>query len=98
MRLVLCNASGEHLIQHLTLKEPDYISSMMSTYGSIFQNGRDTTRNDTPRGTAGFRAFRFKYNDVFDNHFLYRHIVDNNEYFRGDDADDEFDDGGDVEI
>jgi len=42
-----------------SLKKPDYISSMMSTYGSIFQNGRDTTRNDTPRGSAGFRAFRF---------------------------------------
>ena len=64
------------------LKEPDYISSMMSTYGSIFQTGRNTTRNDTLRGTAGFQAFRFKYNDVFDNHFLYRHIVDDHNHLR----------------
>ena len=54
----------------------------MSTYGSIFQNGRDTARNDTPRETAGFRAFRFKYINVFDNHFLYRHIVDDHNHLR----------------
>ena len=65
-----------------SLKEPDYISNMMSTYGSIFQTGRDTTRNDTPRGAAGFRAFCFKYNDVFDNHFLFRHIVDDHNHLR----------------
>ena len=63
-----------------SLKEPDYFSSTMSTYGSFFQNGRGTTRNDTPRGTVGFRAFRFKYNNVFDDHFLYRRIVDDHNH------------------
>ena len=56
------------------LKEPDYVLTMMSTYGSlIVKDGqRDSVRLDKEGATK-----RFKYTEVIANHFQYRGAVDN---------------------
>eukprot|EP00594_Rhizosolenia_setigera_P000610 CAMPEP_0178944722 /NCGR_PEP_ID=MMETSP0789-20121207/3318_1 /TAXON_ID=3005 /ORGANISM="Rhizosolenia setigera, Strain CCMP 1694" /LENGTH=700 /DNA_ID=CAMNT_0020624495 /DNA_START=47 /DNA_END=2146 /DNA_ORIENTATION=- len=61
------------------LKEPDYTSKIMSTYGSlsIDENDEKTSRR-LQDGTNKL----FYYVEVFRNHFRYRHVVDDHNNFR----------------
>ena len=54
-----------------SMKEPDYVMSLMTTYGTL---SRDNCR-ETSRDCAGQKV-RFKYPEVINNHFKYRHAVD----------------------
>lgn len=64
------------------LKEPDYISSQMATYGCMMQNGKETSRETRDEDGEKITEHAFKYNDTFDNHFTYRHIVDDHNNLR----------------
>ena len=58
-----------------SMKEPDYVMSIMTTYGTLSREGcRETTR----RGLANVigNSITFKYPEVINNHFRYRHAVD----------------------
>ena len=57
------------------MKEPDYVMSLMSTYGTNNRdNGKETRRSWKVGGEA--RSTSFRYPEVVHNHFLYRHAVD----------------------
>ena len=57
------------------MKEPDYVMSLMSTYGTNNRdNGKETRHNWKVGGGAWSTSFR--YPEVVHNHFLYRHAVD----------------------
>ena len=58
------------------MKEPDYVMSLMSTYGTNLQTGKETSREWVDRdGTK--KNGKFNYPEVVGNHFLYQHSVDN---------------------
>lgn len=50
------------------LKEPDYVLTLMSTYGTMETFGEEKKRG----------PIRFKYPEVVHNHYTYRDAVDNN--------------------
>ena len=53
-----------------TMKEPDYIMSLMSTYGTNQQiDGKETQRDWKENGVS--KTTMFKYPEVIDNHFRY---------------------------
>jgi hypothetical protein len=59
------------------MKEPDYIMTLMSTYGTVNEEGdekkrifKDADGNDIER--------TFRYTEVIYNHYQYRHVVDDN--------------------
>ena len=54
-----------------TMKEPDYVMSIMSTYGTNQQMGKETQRE-----LVGGERKKFFYPEVIGNHFLFRHSVD----------------------
>ena len=57
------------------MKEPDYIMSLMSSYGTNnHEEGRETTRQWKQNGELVIK--KFKYPDVVNIHFLFRHSVD----------------------
>ena len=57
------------------MKEPDYVMSLMSTYGTNLQAGKETSHEWVDRdGTK--KNGKFNYPEVVGNHFLYRHSVD----------------------
>ena len=57
------------------MKEPDYVMSLMSSYGTNDTlNGKETQR-DWKDGTTNMSK-RFKYPEVIHNHFQYHHAVD----------------------
>ena len=57
------------------MKEPDYIMSLMSTYGTNQRvDGKETRRDWKENGIN--KTTMFKYPEVIDNHFRYRHSVD----------------------
>ena len=57
------------------MKEPDYIMSLMSTYGTNLRGGKETCREWVDSdGTK--KTTKFNYPEVVGNHFLYRHSVD----------------------
>ena len=60
------------------LKEPDYTSKIMSTYGCLAEEGDETSR----RINGGSKTKHFRYTQVFNNHFAYRHVVDDHNNFR----------------
>ena len=55
------------------LREPDYVMTLMSTYGSLNAN---TNQRDSIRYDDNNRPVVFKYNNVVGNHFEYRDAVD----------------------
>jgi hypothetical protein len=58
-------------------KEPDYVMSIMSTYGTVNEEGGLKKRIFTDAdGNEQVRTFR--YTEVFHNHYQYRHVVDDN--------------------
>ena len=57
------------------MKEPDYVMSLMSTYGTNnHDNGKETHHNWKVGGEA--RSISFRYPEVVHNHFSYHHAVD----------------------
>jgi hypothetical protein len=68
---------NEQAVTVFCFKEPDYVMSIMSTYGTVNEDGElkkriflDADKNETTR--------TFKYTEVFHNHYQYRHVVDDN--------------------
>ena len=57
------------------MKEPDYVMSLMSSYGTNDRLNGKETRRDWKEGSANMST-RFKYPEVIHNHFQYRHAVD----------------------
>ena len=53
------------------MKEPDYVMSIMSTYGTNQRTGKETQRE-----LVGGGRKKFSYPKVIGNHFLYQHSVD----------------------
>ena len=53
------------------MKEPDYVMSIMSTYGTNQRTGKETQCE-----LVGGGRKNFSYPEVIGNHFLYRHSVD----------------------
>eukprot|EP00980_Cylindrotheca_fusiformis_P024084 scaffold11524_cov91-Cylindrotheca_fusiformis.AAC.3 len=52
------------------MKEPDYVMSLMTSYGTLNRMGRGTKRNHNGRQVS------FQYPEIVHNHFKYRHAVD----------------------
>ena len=57
------------------LKEPDYVMSLMSTYGTNERGGKEQIRNFEENGQKRRRTFH--YPETIRNHFKYRDVVDN---------------------
>jgi hypothetical protein len=58
------------------MKEPDYIMSLMSSYGSNKRIETKTTRRDYENSNGEMVKKTFHYPEVIYNHFNYRHVVD----------------------
>ena len=59
-----------------TMKEKDYVMSLMSTCGTNLRTGKETSREWVDSdGTK--KNGKFNYPEVVGNHFLYQHSVDN---------------------
>ena len=57
------------------MKEPDYVMSLMSSYGTNdCEEGREMRRQWKQNGELVTK--KFKYPEVVNNHFLFRHSVD----------------------
>ena len=60
-------------------KEPNYIMSIMSTYGTVNEMGVKKKRILKDKDADGKEQVRtFFYTEVFHNHYQYRHVVDDN--------------------
>ena len=58
-----------------TIEEPDYVMSLISTYGTNLCSGKETCCEWVDsQGTK--KTTKFNYPDVVGNHFLYQHSVD----------------------
>ena len=64
------------------LKEPDYVMSLMSTYGVMEVRGKEQTRSYKKDGAT--KTVKFQYPEVVHNHFTYRDSVDSNNSSRMD--------------
>ena len=53
-----------------TMKEPDYVMSHMSTYGTNAHDNGNETRHDWKEG-AMMKSVTFKYAEVIHNHFMF---------------------------
>ena len=53
------------------MKEPDYVMSIMSTYGTNQRMGKETQRE-----LVGGERKKLFYPEVIGNHFLFQHSVD----------------------
>ena len=60
------------------MKEPDYIMNMMSTYGTVNEVDGASTKRHYKDGDGNEVTISFNYTEVFNNHFKYRHVVDDN--------------------
>ena len=57
------------------MKEPEYVMKIMTTYGTLDpKDDAETKRTVDDGGTK--KKVKFKYTEVFKNHFKYRHFVD----------------------
>jgi hypothetical protein len=56
------------------MKEPDYVMTLMSTYGTLEASVKVTSRVCVEDGVK--RKKSFAYTEVVHNHYNYRHIVD----------------------
>ena len=69
-----CNSwkgSMEEVPFHVyAMKEPDYVMSLMSTYGTNQRSGKDTT-HEWVDGSGNSQKNKFNYPEVVGNHFLY---------------------------
>jgi Transposase IS4 len=63
-----------HVLHVMRMKEAPYVMTMMTTYGTLERTGKETKRRF---GTAANpQQIKFKYPEVYGNHFKYRHMVD----------------------
>ena len=60
------------------MKEPDYVVSLMSMYGTNLQTGKETSC-EWVDGSAMKQQKTFHYPEVVGNHFLYWHSIDNHD-------------------
>jgi Transposase IS4 len=58
----------------MSMKEPDYVMTLMSTYGTCDRSGKETERDVLVGGIR--QKVKFNYPEVVGNHFKYRHLVD----------------------
>jgi Transposase IS4 len=56
------------------MKEPEYVMTMMTTYGTLERTGKETERTITVNGVRN--RIKFNYPEVIGNHFKFRHMVD----------------------
>ena len=61
--------------QVYAMKEPDYVMSLMSTYGTNQHSGKETT-HEWVDGSGNSKKTKFNYPEVVGNHFLYCHSID----------------------
>lgn len=61
------------------MKEPEYVMSLMTTYGTSSRFGEEQTRYEKNKKTT-----KFRYPEVVHNHFAYRDSVDNHNSARMD--------------
>jgi hypothetical protein len=67
----------------MCMKDVDYTMKLMSTYGSALPTEAALNRIQSYEDTNGNKATKeFKYTECFDNHFLYRHAVDDHNNLR----------------
>ena len=57
------------------MKEPDFVMSLMSMYGTNQHSGKETTC-EWVDGSENGQNTKFNYPEVVGNHFLYGHSVD----------------------
>ena len=61
----------------MCLKEPDYNMKLMSTYGAVINNVNYRPNHRTYKDESGMtKSTTFYYTQVFANHFLFCHAVD----------------------
>ena len=58
------------------MKEPDYVMSLMSLYGTNMREGKTTFRKWHDKNHNWVRNKSVRYPEVIHNHFKYRHAVD----------------------
>ena len=52
------------------MKEPDYVMSLLSTYGTNLQTGKET-QQEWIDATGTKKKLKFHHPEVMGNHFLY---------------------------
>ena len=57
------------------MKEPDYVMSLMSMYGTNDCDNGKETRHDWKEGGT-MKSLTFKCPEVIHNHFMFQHAVD----------------------
>ena len=60
----------------ICMKEPKYIMMMMTTYGTDQEINEANTERIVDLGNGRTERIRFKYTEIFYNHFNFRHAVD----------------------
>ena len=60
----------------ICMKEPNYVMMMMTTYGTNQEIEDGKTERVVRNDDGGTERIRFKYTEIFYNHFTYRHAVD----------------------
>lgn len=58
------------------MKEPDYVMSIMTSYGTTEEIAEGTTQRDYKDDNGEPVRKKFKYTEIIYNHFKYRHAVD----------------------
>ena len=67
----------------LSLREPDYYMKLMAAYGAVIENVKYRTNHRTYKDSNGdIVSTSFNYSQVFANHFLYRHLIDDHNNLR----------------
>ena len=65
-----------------TLKEPDYVMKLMSTYGGLTVPSGQKESKRVWKENGQTRTATFQYTEPFANHFNYRHAVDDHNNLR----------------
>ena len=56
------------------MREPDYIMSLMLTYGTMERLGEERSRSWKEDGVT--KTTKFKYPEIVHNNYKYRHMAD----------------------
>jgi Transposase IS4 len=63
-------------VKVIAMKEPDYVMSLMTTYGTLEPIEGATTRRDYKNNNGEMVRKTFNYTEIIYNHYHYRHAVD----------------------
>ena len=63
-------SDGRSALHVYAMKEPDYIMSLMSTYGTNLRTGKETS-HEWVDSSGVKKNGKFHYPEVVGNHFLY---------------------------